>query len=80
MRENLVYLDDSASMDWGLLQHGQHIARDIFPMLKGTTTRLVKFGSQKTVLSGRTDKISDHSLSLWDASSGATYMWHMVRY
>jgi len=82
MRENLIYLDDSGSMGFGssgLLEHGQHIARDVLPSLGGMTTRLVKFGSNKTVLSGRSSApLTPSVLSLWDATSGGTYMWHMI--
>merc|ERR1719240_1814912 len=47
--------------------------------LESTPSRVVKFGSQKTELKPRGLGLS-HLMVLagWDASSGGTYMWHMI--
>ena len=76
-QENLIYLDDSGSMYGPGLLAGQAALQDILPTLKGMTSRVLKFGSSKTLITDRThEPISGTMVSaLWDASSGGTYMW-----
>jgi hypothetical protein len=75
--ETVVYLDDSGSMSTRLTD-GQGVLRSMEPLMQ-TRTRIVKFGTAKTVLSHRGDRW-DSSLALfgWNASSGSTYMWKMI--
>jgi len=85
--ETTLYLDDSGSMSWTNrasttpLIEGHKVLSALSPLLRGST-RIVKFGSVPTVLAPREEShnISQSLMQLnWDASSGGTYMWHMIQ-
>eukprot|EP00929_Paragymnodinium_shiwhaense_P105781 TRINITY_DN70842_c0_g1_i1.p1 TRINITY_DN70842_c0_g1~~TRINITY_DN70842_c0_g1_i1.p1 ORF type:complete len:441 (+),score=82.32 TRINITY_DN70842_c0_g1_i1:78-1400(+) len=76
--ENVVFLDDSGSME-SLLPKAIHVWGDIAERLKKYPTRIVKFGFDKHVIMPRSDSILAMAVSVcWDASSGGTYMWEMI--
>lgn len=84
--ETVIYLDDSGSMKGGgLLTSPLSAGRDalsaIAERIKGSPTRIVKFGTFKSILSPRdeTGDISPELVNLaWTGTSGGTYMWHMI--
>eukprot|EP00808_Paulinella_micropora_P018260 g27749.t1 len=99
--ETILYLDDSGSMS-GLIEEGntltsiltqrtklnegQKALASLGDMLQDGPVRTVKFGSEKYVLSDRTDPKETGGTSFspavvnlaWDGTSGGTYMWHMI--
>lgn len=76
--ETILYLDDSGSMS-GNLALGKSALVSMAHLLKGSKTRIVKFGAGKTVISPREEKWSTALTCLnWDGSSGSTYMWKMI--
>lgn len=84
--ESIVYLDDSGSMGGGNLQSAKAAYEVIAPALKETPTRVVMFGTGKSELVARGRGDQPHGLvvsstsvtSQWRATSGGTYLWHMV--
>lgn len=77
--ETVLYLDDSGSMDAHLYE-GKAALDTISPLLQGTSVRILKFGTGKTVLSPRDNSFSTALTCLnWDAKSGSTYMWKMIQ-
>jgi hypothetical protein len=76
--ETVVYLDDSGSMSHNLSM-GKSALASMAPLMQGTSTRIIKFGSGKTVISPREQSWSTALTCLnWDAGSGSTYMWKMI--
>jgi hypothetical protein len=76
--ETVLYLDDSGSMS-GNLSLGKSALTSVADLLQESPTRIVKFGSGKSVIAPREDKWSTALTCLnWDASSGSTYMWKMI--
>ena len=75
--ETILYLDDSGSMH-SKLGMGQSVLSSMASSLQ-VSTRVIKFGSKKTVLGVRDDSFST-SLTMfgWNAKSGSTYMWKMI--
>jgi len=84
--ESIVYLDDSTSMLGGNIKSAHAAYQAIAPALKDTPTRVVMFGTGKSEVVPRGS--GDHPPGLvastgsvtsqWYASSGGTYLWHMV--
>ena len=75
--ETILYLDDSSSMS-DKLDQGKNVLSRMSNLLQ-KNSRIVKFGSSKTILSPRDNSWSEMSVSLgWDATSGGTYMWKMI--
>ena len=70
--EAIVYLDDSGSMASHRNLAEAHAAFDGFaPLLGGTPTRVVLFGSHKSEVVGRTDKLDPRAVKeSWQGSSG----------
>lgn len=77
--EDIVYLDDSGSMSGSGLAMAQDLWRDMAQRLQGNPTRILKFGTTSHLLVPRSKEFSSTAVSLnWNASSGSTYMWHMI--
>lgn len=81
--KNLVYLDDSASMAYGVFSSWLDVAHPLFqllaPLWQHTLTQVVLFGSDKNVVvpmakSFHVEKV----LKSWKGRGGSTYMWHMI--
>ena len=77
--ETVVFLDDSFSMSGTNLDQGKSVLREIQSLLQDSRTRIVKFGSSKSIILPRGTAWSPLLASSWDASSGGTYMWHMIK-
>ena len=76
--ETILYLDDSGSMS-GKLGLGKSALDSISSLLQGNPTRIVKFGSSKTIVSPRDNEWSVALTCLnWNGDSGSTYMWKMI--
>jgi hypothetical protein len=76
--ETVLYVDDSGSMS-GNLSLGKPALPSMADLLQESPTRIVKFGSGKSVIAPREDKWSTALTCLnWDASSGSTYMWKLI--
>ena len=79
--ENALYLDDSGSMGGALLPIGKEVLGELASALDGAPTRVVKFGTDKTVLAPTSPALGARApllSALWDASSGTTVMWDMI--
>lgn len=78
--ENIMYLDDSNSMMGGNLEAAQRALAQVHRHLGHSPTRVVKFGSHPTEIVGRAAPASiSHAIrASWDATSGMTYLWHMI--
>lgn len=76
--ETVLYLDDSGSMRSNL-SLGKSVLTSMADLLREAPTRIVKFGSGKTVIAPREDEWSTALTCLsWSASSGSTYIWKMI--
>jgi hypothetical protein len=86
--ETVLFLDDSKSMRGKNLQVGKELLRQLEPILStrsnaenvSSALRVVKFGTDKTVLQLRDNKFNNLNAVLlgWDGSSETTYLWKML--
>jgi hypothetical protein len=77
--ETILYLDDSQSMKGANIMKGHQVLSSMSDILK-ENTRIVKFGSDRTVLYSRENSWSSALVHMnWDGSSGGTYMWKMIQ-
>lgn len=77
--EDVIYLDDSGSMQGSELSMAQDLWWKMAERLQENPTRILKFGSKKHLVSPRTTTFSRQAVAInWNASSGTTYMWHMI--
>jgi len=77
--ETILYLDDSYSMRGQNLAEASRLFFEAAKDLQSRSIRIVKFGTNKKILVARSTTFSSAAIAAaWDATSGETYMWHMI--